>query len=176
MTSFQTSSTVGHSAMPLVWAYEALVAGGLSLRSKSATLLSRRSVIIQIVLSRSHTLLQEVDVQLLHETRIAPSQTRTVPILLSQTKGFTGLGLPLTISVISERGTIVFFINLPLKHIARWDATSFIPVISTYFFSGSIPAAFVAVPPKERNPNKAVPPLLFLRTWLCDSSACLAAH
>lgn len=103
-------------------------------------------------------------VHLVQETRVAPSQTRIIPILLTQATEFSASALPLELSILSADRTTQLHIDLPVTHIPKWGASTFTPMVSTYFFAETTPTAFVAVPPKESNHGKALPPLMFLRT------------
>lgn len=112
----------------------------------------------------SHFVAQGIQVRLLRETRIAPSQTRIVPLVITQTEPFSESSIALEVTASNSQQQVVLSVSLPIKHIPLWDASSFTPIISTYFFSTSTPTAFVAIPPKEQAVGEALPPLLFLRT------------
>lgn len=93
-----------------------------------------------------------------------PSQTRVVPLILTQKAAFTGGFIPVELTLVTAGAVSYMHVDLPIKHIPAWNASELVPLISTYFFSGSTPLSFVAVAPREPSLGKSVPPLLFLRT------------
>lgn len=98
------------------------------------------------------------------EISIAPSQTRIVPLLISQNMPFYGLELKVEITMISAEGaTRIVPISLPVNQLNRWTASAYKPIIATYFYSSSMPTAFVVVPPILHNSGTSQPPILALR-------------
>ncbi|KAI0340686.1 hypothetical protein BDW22DRAFT_1360117 [Trametopsis cervina] len=118
-----------------------------------------------------------IDVDLLEEIRIAPGQTRIVPVVISQEEMYTEESLELVVVLQSPSGTQEVSISLKLKHIFEWDETDYQPIVSTYFFATSTPTAFVSIPPKA-HAGGIKPPILFLHgagvnvvatpTWGCE--------
>lgn len=107
---------------------------------------------------------QPLQVKLLEETRLAPTQTRIIPVSLKQTHAFLDTNVSLEISVVSADKSAVLSVTLPVKHLSHWDEDDFKPIIITYFYGISTPTALIAIPPKHPNAGVSLPPLLVLRT------------
>ena len=171
-TSYRTLSPGGHLEGPSASGCVAPAAGGRFVMSRSGIAKSQRFEIYPGLSKRNFDdALQKIHVHLLQETRIAPSQTRRVPVALEQTEPFLESILPLEFSVASENGVRQHSVDLPVKQLATWTASEFTPVIATHF-QGSTALAFVAVPPKIETTSAAAPPLLFLRA-LCQEARAL---
>ena len=112
----------------------------------------------------SRQLQKDIDIRLFQQTRLAPSQTRIIPIILNQVSQFTESTLRLEVKAASGGREQTLWVDLPVKQLPVWNASDFAPIISTYFFAESSPTAFVAIPPREENPGYSSAPLLFLRT------------
>ena len=110
--------------------------------------------------------LQGLNLELMHETRLAPTQTRILPVVLTQTEEFHGSHLFIDLTaVVSASSQIVITITLPIKQFTLWETHHFDFITATYFYATSIPTAFVAIPPKLPNDGAALPPLLDLRKF-----------
>ncbi|KAF8078159.1 hypothetical protein FPV67DRAFT_1603782 [Lyophyllum atratum] len=97
------------------------------------------------------------------DTIIAPSQTRIVPLLLTQSDLFLLSTLEVRLAATSNEGvTKTITVTIPVNHQAQWTPSSFKPVKATYFYSRSLPTAFLAVPPILQPLGKAYPPILAL--------------
>ncbi|KAH7909149.1 hypothetical protein BJ138DRAFT_1090031 [Hygrophoropsis aurantiaca] len=101
-----------------------------------------------------------VKLSLPNEITLAPSQTRIVPISLTQTGPLspTVTELPVELLVLRETDgtlksdkTIPIRIVMKLKHTPQWTSTEYTPIKASYMFSQSIPTAFLVLPPKEQN-------------------------
>lgn len=112
----------------------------------------------------------------MQETRLAPTQTRIIPIRLSQEGPFLGSEINLVLVGVSSTGTSMdITITLPVNHHQLWDSTEFHPIVSSYFFATSMPAAFLSIPPKQPNQDKPQTPLLALRASKLNLSNLLTA-
>jgi hypothetical protein len=116
-------------------------------------------IFIIFIISNS---IQGASVHLLHETRIAPTQTRTVPIRLVQSKPLAANELLINVTLTSETSSTIM-VSLPIRHLSGWTSTSFKPIKASYFFAESMPTSFVVLPPIEQNDEKPCPPILALR-------------
>lgn len=97
---------------------------------------------------------QVLKVKLLQETRLAPTQTRIVPLLISQEGPYSGDEISVSIWATSFSGQQTFLsFSVPVKQLTLWDADHYSPVTATYFYGTSTPTAFIAIPPKL--PNEA---------------------
>jgi hypothetical protein len=113
-----------------------------------------------------------MSVELVREVRLAPGQTRIVPLRIKQTGPFNGSELIINMHWIVDKkfGDRVPRsaggpFRLPIKQLPLWTEDSFEPIIGTYFFAGSMPTAFSAVPPKNATFDAPGPPILALRAF-----------
>lgn len=97
--------------------------------------------------------------------RIAPTQTRTVPIRFLQSKPFTADELHITVTLTSSdtSSITIVVVSLPIRQLPGWTPTSYTPIKGSYFFAESMPTSFVVIPPLEKNDEKPCPPILALR-------------
>lgn len=100
---------------------------------------------------------------LVEPIRIAPTQTRTVPlcITLSSTEripeSVTEFTVELTFSLASSSDAglssptneFTLEVTIPLMHVSSWTLSTFTPILATYFFAKSMPTAFTVLPPKS---------------------------
>ena len=108
---------------------------------------------------------------MLQETRIAPMQTRIVPIKVAQTKPISVPHLEFTLMLRSGDRLAEIRVALPVQSHAQWTAGEVPPagIKASYFFGTSMPTAFLVTPPKEPHGGAAPPPVLALRTSLNPS-------
>ncbi|KAK1229074.1 hypothetical protein PQX77_007890 [Marasmius sp. AFHP31] len=98
-------------------------------------------------------------------TRIAPSQTRVVPMRISQSKPYTETVITLEITLTfteSNDSQESLKISLPVKQVPQWSSSSASLVKGTYFFASHTPTLFVGKPPKFENDGSPKPPVLAL--------------
>ena len=133
--------------------------------------------VINAHLSPAVSLPSSLAVQLLNEVpiRIAPSQTRIIPLCLlisssERIPEYVGqLHVELTcVPYTSPRQTItdhsshahgdpqsviqravILKAALPLTHVPLWTREEHVPILASYFFANSMPSIFVVEPPKE---------------------------
>ena len=109
----------------------------------------------------------------MREVRLAPTQTRVIPIVLTQTGEFHDAQLELELVAVSSSSTkTTLHIILPVHQFTTWTAEKFDFIVATYFHATSMPTGFVVIPPKLPNDGAALPPLLDIRkfysvAWLC---------
>ena len=102
--------------------------------------------------------------QVLADTQLAPSQTRIIPLKLTQRDQLTVAELRILLyakSASGLEGTV--YVTVPVKNHQIWDSTVGDTIKATYFFSGSSPTAFLAKPPVYEENGLTRPPLLALR-------------
>ncbi|KAJ7756820.1 hypothetical protein DFH07DRAFT_473596 [Mycena maculata] len=105
-------------------------------------------------------------VELLRPTKIAPSQTRIVPIRIIQTKKYSqpAIAMNLTLASDTDAKPVTVSVKLPLQQLPRWTEKTLSAIKGTYFYAQEMPTAFSAFPPsleniEGRNPQ---PPILCL--------------
>jgi pimeloyl-ACP methyl ester carboxylesterase len=103
-----------------------------------------------------------VSLHLLQETRIAPTQTRIVPIRIIQAKPLAAENLLLNVTVTWGIFSATVMVSLPIRHLSGWTPTNFKPIKASHFFAESMPTSFVVLPPIEKNDGKPCPPILAL--------------
>ena len=107
---------------------------------------------------------QNVKVELAHPIRIAPTQTRILPIRLTQLHPFFRDELKLNVTFVSEATSITLSVALPVRHISQWTSSGRIAVRASYVYAGSMPTYFLVVPPRHVNLGTPRPPILALRS------------
>lgn len=115
-----------------------------------------------------HTL-QGLTARVLHNSRLAPTQARIIPVAIAQSFPFTKTEIRLEVYVASPTSELTIPVVLHLKQLPAWNYSDYHPIASTYFYASSIPTAFIAVPPQETGLSGTKVPLLFLRMFLIDS-------
>ncbi|KAH7927731.1 hypothetical protein BV22DRAFT_1110944 [Leucogyrophana mollusca] len=93
------------------------------------------------------------------ETSLAPTQTRTVPISITQTGSITTAVTEIPIELLlkqnadthSSGDVTSIHVVLRVKRLALWTPTECVPIKGTYLFAKSMPTAFLVLPPKARN-------------------------
>ncbi|KAF8636685.1 hypothetical protein AX17_003490 [Amanita inopinata Kibby_2008] len=102
------------------------------------------------------------DLDLITEIRIAPSQTRVVPLAVTQRAPIDSSELWLSVTLdhngIAKNITLV----LPVRQVARWNTAEYKPLKATYSYASSMPTLFIAIPPKFENRERQIPPVLAL--------------
>ncbi|THV08034.1 hypothetical protein K435DRAFT_815267 [Dendrothele bispora CBS 962.96] len=99
--------------------------------------------------------------ELARDTRIAPTQTRIIPLRISQFKPFYDTQLRFTLTLVSKTRTLVDIV-LNIKQISQWTDSTFSTIQGTYFYAISMPTAFLAIPPQHENQGAPKPPILAL--------------
>ncbi|KIM87649.1 hypothetical protein PILCRDRAFT_815224 [Piloderma croceum F 1598] len=100
---------------------------------------------------------------LLSETRIAPTQTRIVPLRIIQSKQFLAKELRINVTAVSDTFTpTLISLSFPIHHHSKWTSSSFKPIKASYFFAESMPTPFVVLPPRQPNDGEPRPPILAL--------------
>ena len=108
---------------------------------------------------------QYMDLELVRETRLAPGQTRIVPIRFTQKQPIDMKHLEFTLTVISGNATSTVDVALPVQNPAQWNAINGAPlgIKASYLGFGAMPAAFLVTPPEHPNVGSPKPPILALR-------------
>lgn len=106
--------------------------------------------------------IQSLQIELVRATRIAPGQSRIVPIQIKNTEAFFGdeIILELTLTNGSKRRSLKA--SLPIKQHQQWPPS----LIASYFYAGSLPTQFSVVPPRLSSPSSPRTPILALRAYL----------
>ena len=98
------------------------------------------------------------------DTQLAPSQTRIIPLKLTQRDQLTVAELRILLYAKSASGLeSTVYVTIPVKNHRIWDSTVGDTIKATYLFSGSSPTAFLAKPPVYEENGLTRPPLLALR-------------
>lgn len=103
---------------------------------------------------------------MLHEVQLAPTQTRTVPLRIHQSKPLQAQlqQLIVFVAAVSEEGiTEHLEIMLHFRHLPIWTSQTADAIKASYFFAESMPTAFLALPPREPSCGTCQPPILALR-------------
>ncbi|KIL69564.1 hypothetical protein M378DRAFT_69148 [Amanita muscaria Koide BX008] len=101
-------------------------------------------------------------IRLLNEIRIAPSQTRVVPLVITQQAPVFSSELSLFVKVRCGELEQAITVVLPIRQLERWDAQTYEPIKSTYLYPTHAPTHFIAIPPKCPHPQRHCPPILAL--------------
>ncbi|EAU88408.2 hypothetical protein CC1G_05174 [Coprinopsis cinerea okayama7 len=105
----------------------------------------------------------QVRISLLRETRVAPGQTRIVPLVLTQTDSYTGNELEISLTLEStSRELSSLSVSLPIKQVSQWPEPSRQAIVGSYFFASSIPSQFAALPPIQQKTDGQEPPIVAL--------------
>lgn len=79
---------------------------------------------------------------------------------------FKALSSPtIRLSLVATNGNIKskLVVTVALEHLVQWDIEQSLYIRATYFYAGSMPTAFIAIPPFRTNEGNAAPPVLALR-------------
>jgi hypothetical protein len=101
--------------------------------------------------------------------RLAPTQTRIVPVEIVQSADFAGQAINLTISLSivgggkQDSSGVVLRLSLPVTHSPLWTATNYTNIKFTHFYANAMPTTFIAKPPQQENLGEPKPVLLALR-------------
>ncbi|KAF9459360.1 hypothetical protein BDZ94DRAFT_1199681 [Collybia nuda] len=98
-----------------------------------------------------------IQLTLQHQSRLAPTQTRIIPILLSQDRTYEEPKIPIRLTLTSKDRTITVSTFLTIRHLSGWSASTYDTIKATYFFGISTPTAFKVIPPIYQSPNFTVP-------------------
>ncbi|KAH9901635.1 hypothetical protein C8Q73DRAFT_678452 [Cubamyces lactineus] len=115
-------------------------------------------------ITASATLSQYLNLELVRETRLAPRQTRIVPIRLTQTKPIDIKQFEFTLTIASDNTTSTIDVVLPVQNRVQWNAVEGAPlgIKASYLGFGTMPAAFLVTPPERPNVGPPKPPILAL--------------
>ncbi|KAI9056689.1 hypothetical protein FKP32DRAFT_1682226 [Trametes sanguinea] len=109
---------------------------------------------------------ESLRLDLLQQTRIAPTQTRILPIKLTQSHPIAAEALRLTLIVVSDEATSSLDVTLHVTHRAHWGesigTSAGEGIKASYFWGGTIPTAFLATAPYGPNVGQPKPPILAL--------------
>lgn len=117
-------------------------------------------------------MLQALGLSLTEKIRVSPTQTRIVPIRITQSEPFFGGHIQFRLSLTSESaGVTTLVLRIPVKHVPQLLDYKNKAIVSSYFYSAADPTPFLAIPPSnvgEESSNLTLP-VLALR--LCFFSA-----
>ncbi|TFY55536.1 hypothetical protein EVJ58_g8182 [Rhodofomes roseus] len=112
-------------------------------------------------------LADQLNITLLQNTSLAPTQARIVPIKLFQLLPFGGHEIPVELHLESKGDDAVtrtLYTSITVRQHPHWSPSE-IPeagIQATYFYSGSTPTAFLVKPPEEPNEGPPRIPVLAL--------------
>jgi|ERR1700722_17505607 len=109
--------------------------------------------------------MQGIALTLLQNIRIAPTQTRMVPIKFSQSVPFHQHEIRIRLTWASPTASNTLTVVLPINHRTRWDASPFAALKASYFHSRSNPTPFTCLPPLKDNIGTPRPPIIALRAF-----------
>ncbi|KAJ2916870.1 hypothetical protein MD484_g3582, partial [Candolleomyces efflorescens] len=111
-------------------------------------------------------LTQELDgfgIELVQETKLAPGQTRIIPLKLQQHLPIWDGNLELGLTVESEILDSTYLkVSLPLRQLPRWTPDSHTPIKASFFYAGSNPTIFTVLPPRISHEGAHARPILAL--------------
>lgn len=99
-----------------------------------------------------------------HPTRLAPSQTRILPLTLTQLRSLPTFVQSISLKIVLKSATSTdktsMVIELPVTHItdkdvAEWEVSQ---IKASYFYADSMPSNFGVLPPTEKTPQGQVGP------------------
>jgi hypothetical protein len=103
---------------------------------------------------------------LLTHTRLAPGQTRILPIRISQSEAFDGDALLFDIQITSGDFSETLSVRLPVTQLGHWSETVTVAIKASYFSPDTAPIGFIALPPTDSiAPKTPSPPILALRSY-----------
>ncbi|KAH6918772.1 hypothetical protein BKA70DRAFT_28649 [Coprinopsis sp. MPI-PUGE-AT-0042] len=107
---------------------------------------------------------EALDVSLLRETRIAPSQSRIVPIQINQTAPFVNDSVELVLKYKLDSGeTWNANVSLAINHLSQWSGgIARQQILGSFFFAGSTPSLFASLPPTSPQLKTLNPPVVAL--------------
>ncbi|KAJ7702393.1 hypothetical protein B0H17DRAFT_923464 [Mycena rosella] len=108
---------------------------------------------------------EDIRVELLRPTTIAPSQTRIVPLRIVQTAQFSKPKLEMNITLTSDIDTnLTISAVLPITHLPRWSEKTLSAINGSYFYVQEMPTVFTVFPPLLENVahRPPQPPILCL--------------
>lgn len=106
-----------------------------------------------------------MSLSLLQKQRLAPSQTRVVPIIINQLKVFQKPILQLSITLFNSQTSseVTLFPTLDIRHWSSWDDVAEYKAIQATYFLADTPVPYQAIPPLLPNHGLPKPPILALR-------------
>ncbi|KAK7693141.1 hypothetical protein QCA50_002707 [Cerrena zonata] len=114
-------------------------------------------------ITRAELLSGSAEVQVLSEPHLAPSQTRIIPLQLTQHGALMMTELEFLIYATSSFGMqSTIHVTIPIKQRQEWNTTEADAIKATYLFSASTPTAFLVKPPVYEDSGSTRPPILAL--------------
>ncbi|RXW24865.1 hypothetical protein EST38_g947 [Candolleomyces aberdarensis] len=138
---------------------------GIGLRSTTNWITVTKAVLAQN--------LDGIEVQLAQVTRLAPGQTRIIPLELRQSSPIRVASLEITLSVESEASTSTQLrVSLPLRQLPGWTPGSRITIKASFFYAHSNPTIFAVLPPQLPHEGARTLPILALRKYIETLTFC----
>lgn len=103
-----------------------------------------------------------LQLSLVHDVMLAPTQTRVLPLQLLQSGPFKGSEIGITIRFKTGKKTTTLTLEIPVKQYPLWTSDKFQPIKASYLYMNSTPTAFLVVPPKGPESGDPHPPILAL--------------
>ncbi|KAI0781232.1 hypothetical protein BD413DRAFT_600635 [Trametes elegans] len=106
----------------------------------------------------------DLKLEVVQKTRLAPNQQRIVPIRLLQTGPLKADKLEFTLTIVSDEETRTVDVVIPVVNHAHWDTSAGqkTSIKASYFYASSTPTEFLVAPPAQPNASAPSPPILAL--------------
>lgn len=133
---------------------------------------SELTVRCQFVCAMSHRIefmwQDQLNINLLKNITIAPTQARIVPLSIDQLLPFGGADIPILLHLVSrENNTKTLYTRISVRQLPHWSPSE-VPadgIKATYFYGTTMPTTFLVKPPDEPNEGPPKPPILALRMF-----------
>jgi hypothetical protein len=106
---------------------------------------------------------QGLSVDLVKPTRVAPKQTRILPLKITQTSPFNLTEIGVTLSLRSSELKTTMDVVLAVRQLGALHASDHSQIKASYFYAETSPTAFYAIPPLQQNEGQPRPPIIALR-------------
>ncbi|KAH9925275.1 uncharacterized protein B0H18DRAFT_1170833 [Fomitopsis serialis] len=114
-------------------------------------------------------LTDRLNLTLLQNTALAPTQTRIVPLKIVQLLPFGGHEIPVALHLTSRNNaTTTLHTSIPVRQHPHWSPSE-VPaagIQATYLYGSSSPTAFLVMPPEEPNEDGAGVDILSMPFWI----------
>ncbi|KDR81373.1 hypothetical protein GALMADRAFT_263657 [Galerina marginata CBS 339.88] len=107
------------------------------------------------------TIEQGMTLQLRTKVKIAPSQTRVLPISIEQSLPYFGENVAVNVTLVCGDSVHTISVIIPIIH-RQLSTPERQSIKGTFFFANSTPSAFIAIPPRTSEHTEKAPPILTL--------------
>lgn len=88
-----------------------------------------------------------MDISVIHDVRIAPFQTRIIPLEIKQKAPYQDPTISLVLKLSSDGKTIELKVLIPITQLPQWTS-DLQPIRASYFYGATTPTNFVVAPPQ----------------------------